>query len=722
MQPKKKIKCFIVVLGLLCIHNVVRAQTTAAARVKEMDKKNDTDQDEIFEGDLKLPKNFILKHYNLSSIPGGNKESTRNASTQENINKKHNRVDRAAGSEIKLWTNNCVRYQISTHVSMETATLIRRAMNNLEEKTCLRFISGGSGDYIEFTSTESGCFSHMVGRQGGRQQINLGQGCRTFGIITHEIGHAIGFWHEQSRPDRDRFVRVNNENIRDGKERQFMKRKHLKIDYQGSPYDYGSIMHYSSRAFSRPDCTGENCVTLSINNAVEYSHQGSPTLGQRNALSAQDILQINRLYTCPGNGVNGFLMYRVRDGASLPDTDPALNNPDPYVRFTSVDQYGNKHFRQTSVKSGTTNPVWNEWVSVSERSWQFFRVRVWDDDNFFTFGDDQMTMSETYVIDARERRYLRHCENTRCNGYVIFDYKLLTLSRGNLQIKVRFACNLVDTDPIWNNPDPYVRIEAKQSTGAVHTRTTGVISGTINPKWNQWINYGCQRWAYFEIQVWDDDNFLTGADDQMSNKELVFVNSGRYVGVRHNAHGSGYLIYDYNFIVDGNECAPNPCRNQGTCRDGCSSYTCTCRWGYAGTNCEHTAGTLRVTARYARNLPDEDGWWNNSDPYMEFIAIDQNGNSVRKTTSAKGGDQNPNWYESHNFGYRAWKQLRVRVYDDDNNADDPLSNQQTLFLSAQVHSRTVIRHNCHSATPYSTILTIELRDSQLSANLWGLIK
>ena len=56
----------------------------------------------------------------------------------------------------------------------------------------------------------------MVGRIRGRQQLSLGNGCVYTGTIIHEFLHAIGFYHEQSRPDRDQYVRVIRENIQGG--------------------------------------------------------------------------------------------------------------------------------------------------------------------------------------------------------------------------------------------------------------------------------------------------------------------------------------------------------------------------------------------------------------------------------------------------------------------------------------------------------------------------
>jgi len=81
--------------------------------------------------------------------------------------------------------------------------------------------------------------------------VSLGNGCVFTGIAIHELMHAVGFWHEQSRWDRDDYVNVYFQNIQSGMEFNFRKYNWNYIQNLSAPYDLGSVMHYGSYSFSK---------------------------------------------------------------------------------------------------------------------------------------------------------------------------------------------------------------------------------------------------------------------------------------------------------------------------------------------------------------------------------------------------------------------------------------------------------------------------------------
>ena len=142
-----------------------------------------------------------------------------------------------------------------------------------------------------------GCWS-FIGKQeqDGEQEISLSKnGCMFTGTAVHEICHALGFWHEQNRPDRDRYIKITYENIVEGMEGNFDV--YTGGQYFTTPYDYESIMHYASYAFSKNTQSTITPLKPGIHLVPSYSKTDEQTL------SMFDILAIRNRYKCFGSVV-----------------------------------------------------------------------------------------------------------------------------------------------------------------------------------------------------------------------------------------------------------------------------------------------------------------------------------------------------------------------------------------------------------------------------------
>nr|XP_058957060.1 zinc metalloproteinase nas-6-like [Pocillopora verrucosa] len=143
-----------------------------------------------------------------------------------------------------------VLYKESKAVHARARRVIFAGMRQWTRGTCVRFRRRRrERAYVRFIRG-SDCSSY-VGRVGRRQDVSLHIDCWTTGTVAHEIGHALGFWHEQSRPDRDRYVRILWQNIQRGEKHNFRKRRRSESSSLGVRYDYRSVMHYSPKAFSK---------------------------------------------------------------------------------------------------------------------------------------------------------------------------------------------------------------------------------------------------------------------------------------------------------------------------------------------------------------------------------------------------------------------------------------------------------------------------------------
>ncbi|KAL6461631.1 hypothetical protein MHYP_G00297750 [Metynnis hypsauchen] len=175
-----------------------------------------------------------------------------------------------------------VPYVISNQYSSQEIGVIKKALRSFARSTCIRFRPHRrQRDYIHIQS-RSGCYS-FVGRRGGEQVVSLNRrGCIYHGVIQHELLHALGFDHEQTRSDRDQHVRILFQNIIPGHEGNFRK---IQTNNLRTPYDYSSIMHYGKYAFSR----NRQPTIIPIPNP-------NVAIGHATMMSRVDILRIKRLY------------------------------------------------------------------------------------------------------------------------------------------------------------------------------------------------------------------------------------------------------------------------------------------------------------------------------------------------------------------------------------------------------------------------------------------
>ncbi|XP_076877532.1 hatching enzyme 1.2-like isoform X3 [Brachyhypopomus gauderio] len=177
-----------------------------------------------------------------------------------------------------------VPYVIANHFSSRELQVIQRGLDSFSSVSCIRFYPrSNERDYLSIES-RSGCYS-SVGRRGYAQTVSLDRNsCIYHSTIQHELLHALGFNHEQSRSDRDDHIRVVWENIDDNMKYNFDKINTLN---QGTPYDYNSVMQYHRTAFSN---NGQPTMVPIPNSDVP--------IGQATQMSQNDITRLNRLYMC----------------------------------------------------------------------------------------------------------------------------------------------------------------------------------------------------------------------------------------------------------------------------------------------------------------------------------------------------------------------------------------------------------------------------------------
>lgn len=276
-------------------------ETEAMAEVANADAPGNVS--EVYFGGHKVP----VEEFNGEYVYQGDIVLSRDMVSTEEVQMVYNKGEapadgKAVGRTSARWPKNTVYYAIDGN--LDNKARVYDAIKHWESKTNIRFVERTSeSNYVYFVSG-SGCSSY-IGMIGGKQNITLSSSCST-GNTIHEIGHAIGLWHEQSRVDRESYITINYGNIQSGREHNFYT--YAEQGFDGAEFtnalDFGSIMMYGSYSFSSngsPTIVKKDGSTFSI---------------QRTGLSSGDVTGINNMYPYSSGGeteeeiyINGETYY-----------------------------------------------------------------------------------------------------------------------------------------------------------------------------------------------------------------------------------------------------------------------------------------------------------------------------------------------------------------------------------------------------------------------------
>lgn len=201
----------------------------------------------------------------------------------------------------QLWTYTPIHYSMNGIISRIEQLQVQRTITYFNSLSCFQFKpiinqSQQIESYVNIVRTnESDECSSEIGMIGGRQVIHLDKKCCSrfkpiCSALIHELYHTVGFFHEQSRPDRNEYVWVNYSNIKNDKHFNYQQARENIPNMIGN-YDYYSIMHYRLNAFAiKPSIPTMIALRLTSTN--------KQFVGQLVSVTSGDVLRLNQANQC----------------------------------------------------------------------------------------------------------------------------------------------------------------------------------------------------------------------------------------------------------------------------------------------------------------------------------------------------------------------------------------------------------------------------------------
>ena len=203
------------------------------------------------------------------------------------------------GSKINLWDNGKVPVKFRSSFNSGDRKTFIRAVRKIEEVTCIKFFQRTTHEAyvsVENTCRECGHCTGVGSANVGKHRPNemkidsclSPSNINDVVFVMHEILHSLGLIHTHRRHDRNKHIRINDNNINPDKRYNFNRCSDCKT--YNTPYDCMSVMHYRENDFRATWAKGPS---MTARNPKKCDLRTLPT-----ELTDSDIDLLNKMYPC----------------------------------------------------------------------------------------------------------------------------------------------------------------------------------------------------------------------------------------------------------------------------------------------------------------------------------------------------------------------------------------------------------------------------------------